>query len=369
VLYFFHMKIIFSAEVSLPFQGDSDKGQAGLGGSEYALLKVSRELARLGHSVEIYNHCGAQAGVYEKVVYKDIGRHDPHVEPADILVIFRDVLLASKPSRAKKKILWLHDDHSKYWTDRKMIAQYVSVLRSPALNRVFCIGKWQGAVFRKIFSLAEEKIYYTRNGIEPGLFKPPFWQYRQDQIIYTSMYNRGLDVLLKIFPAIRKNIPGLKLKVYTLGEAEARNAGLRQEGVVFCGTVPRKKLIQDLFKSRLLVYPNHYATPLGVGKYGIFAECSPTAVIEAQAAGVPVVASKRGGLIDTVLEGETGILLEGDVQTPGFQERMISAVSALLKDRGTLDRLSGNARAFALSDFSWPQIAGEWEKEFIRLLG
>jgi glycosyltransferase involved in cell wall biosynthesis len=66
------------------------------------------------------------------------------------------------------------------------------------------------------------------------------------------------------------------------------------------------------------------------------------AVIEAQAAGVPVVATPVGGIRETVIDGETGLLVPvGDPEALGERIRF------LLEHRDEAERLAANARAAA----------------------
>ena len=71
----------------------------------------------------------------------------------------------------------------------------------------------------------------------------------------------------------------------------------------------------------------------------------PLAVIEAMAAGVPVVATAVGGVPEIVVHGETGLLVE-----PGRPDHVASAISDLLGDPARAEALglAGRRRARAL---------------------
>ncbi len=71
------------------------------------------------------------------------------------------------------------------------------------------------------------------------------------------------------------------------------------------------------------------------------------AVIEAQAAGVPVVATPVGGIRETVVDGETGLIVP--VRDPAA---LAAAVCRLLEDRGLAARLAAEARRRVLERFS-----------------
>lgn len=71
------------------------------------------------------------------------------------------------------------------------------------------------------------------------------------------------------------------------------------------------------------------------------------AVIEAQAAGVPVVATAVGGIKETVVEGETGLLVP--LRDP---EALASAIRRLLERPDEAARLAAEARRRALERYS-----------------
>jgi colanic acid/amylovoran biosynthesis glycosyltransferase len=85
-------------------------------------------------------------------------------------------------------------------------------------------------------------------------------------------------------------------------------------------------------------------------------EGTPVVILEAGAAGVPVVATRHEGIAEAVLDGETGLLVEeGDV------EGMASAVAALLTDRERARRLGRAARSRVEEKYSMQaSIEGLW---------
>ena len=67
----------------------------------------------------------------------------------------------------------------------------------------------------------------------------------------------------------------------------------------------------------------------------------PVSVLEAMAAGLPVVASRVGGLDELVVDGETGILVPS-----GDHEALAAALTTMVEDRG-LRRRFGSCRPLA----------------------
>jgi glycosyltransferase involved in cell wall biosynthesis len=72
-------------------------------------------------------------------------------------------------------------------------------------------------------------------------------------------------------------------------------------------------------------------------------EGSPNALLEAMAAGVPVVATAVGGIPEMVTHGESALLVK-----PGDCEAMTNAIAALLSDGDLARRLAARAREIVL---------------------
>lgn len=81
----------------------------------------------------------------------------------------------------------------------------------------------------------------------------------------------------------------------------------------------------------------------------------PMAILEAMAAGTPVIATRVGGVPRVVADGETGMLVE-----PGDQEALNGAILRLLADRELAARLAGSAQAWVRENFSSAAMARKY---------
>jgi glycosyltransferase involved in cell wall biosynthesis len=79
----------------------------------------------------------------------------------------------------------------------------------------------------------------------------------------------------------------------------------------------------------------------------------PTALLEAMAAGVPVVASAAGGIPEIIENGVTGVL----VPAPPSVDELVRGLGPVLDDRGTRVRLAEAGRARYCRDFTAEQWA------------
>ncbi len=73
----------------------------------------------------------------------------------------------------------------------------------------------------------------------------------------------------------------------------------------------------------------------------------PTAIMEAMAVGLPVVASDTGGVPELVRHGETGLLVE-----PGDREALADALISLLIDRSRRERFAAKGRSHIDAGFT-----------------
>jgi starch synthase len=88
------------------------------------------------------------------------------------------------------------------------------------------------------------------------------------------------------------------------------------------------------------------------------------ACLEAMAHGRPVVASAVGGLLDLVVDGETGIHVP-----PGDVPALRSAIGRLLGDRELRRRMGEAGRRRAAEHFSWDAVTRRTVELYARYAG
>ena len=89
-------------------------------------------------------------------------------------------------------------------------------------------------------------------------------------------------------------------------------------------------------------------------------EASPNGVIEAMAAGLPVVASATGGLLEIIEHGKTGLLVAPD-DVPGF----VGAIDRLLKGPELSKQIGRAARASIASRYSFDRMVQAFEDLYV----
>jgi glycosyltransferase involved in cell wall biosynthesis len=86
--------------------------------------------------------------------------------------------------------------------------------------------------------------------------------------------------------------------------------------------------------------------------------------VEAMASGAPVVASRSGGVVETVRNGETGFIV--DKNNP---QQMAQALLMLLEDDSLRESLGKAGRERALTYFTWDKVAEDMRQRYQMLSG
>ncbi len=134
------------------------------------------------------------------------------------------------------------------------------------------------------------------------------------------------------------------------------DAGWGRDRVVFAGHVPHASdaLVRHFREADLFVHPS--VTIRGV-KEGI-----PGTIVEAMAAGLPVIATRHGGIPEVIDSGREGLLVaEHDVAA------LAAAIEALARDAGCRERLGRAAADRAGRELDLQARTVELERIYDRL--
>jgi glycosyltransferase involved in cell wall biosynthesis len=146
---------------------------------------------------------------------------------------------------------------------------------------------------------------------------------------------KGILTLVEAF----EKMPYLRLKILGKGPLEERFkqmiASRNLQNIEMMGFLDGLRKEEILQKSTFLVFPSEWY------------EGMPYTILESFAQGIPVIASRIGGLKELVEDGVTGFLFE-----PGNVEDLIQKISSLTNNEGLLTRMRLNARKVAQERFS-----------------
>jgi len=355
------LDIVFYTE-GLPFDGQAPFERS-LGGSESAVVFMARELARRGHKVRVFCSC-ERPGRYDGVDYEDLTEWPEFVElrTCDVFVCARFLRGLTAPVRSRVNVVWNHD-----LLPKDAAQQMASLMYK--VDRLFVLSEFHQAAFQRRLTLPEDQYLVTRNGVDLELTDEAIAEVERDpdRVLYTSRPERGLEVLLTLWPELKRRRPSLKLAVafYENPGPDAymaeylltlRSVAEALPDVTLLGGLTKRELYRELARSALVLYP------------ATFPEVSCISAMEAGACGTPMVASAYAALKETVASGETGVLVPGDPRTEEYQQAYADAVEALLADPSRWAAMSAAARQRVEQRYQWRDIAAEWEREFEGLL-
>jgi phosphatidylinositol alpha-1,6-mannosyltransferase len=161
---------------------------------------------------------------------------------------------------------------------------------------------------------------------------------------------KGQDVMIRAMPEIRRRVPSAALLIVGGGPDERRlrrlAASAPKGSVVFAGQADEDDL------PRYYAAADVFAMPCRTRLAGLEVEGWGNVFIEAAACGRPVVVGDSGGARESLVDGETGILVDGNDVTA-----VSSAVTDLLGDPDRAREMGKAGRARVERDHTWPRIA------------
>jgi len=204
----------------------------------------------------------------------------------------------------------------------------------------------------------EARIMRIPNGIDASLLRTPRNPDPTPLLVFLGRLDaemKGLDRLLDSFSEIAKAVPGVRLEI--AGRGSPCDVGWLRDRIASHpdrGAIAFQTDITEARKAELLSRAWVFVSPSRFEGWCI-------AAVEAQGCGVPVVASTADGFLDSVRDGETGILVrncEGNIR-----QDLSQAVVSLLADPDRRERMGRAAHEWA-SRHTWDALA-EQHKSFL----
>jgi hypothetical protein len=335
--------------------------EKGIGGSETAVIKLSKLWSRLGYSVTVFCNC-TNTGMYDNVNYSSYSNFKI-TDKFDILIIWRSLeFLDLAKFKARKIFLDLHDViYPEQMTKRILENVDLFFVKSLYHKRLLT---------NSAVTIPENKIRVIPNGGVPnggvpngGVRVNPLPEKDLNYLIYSSSYDRGLAYILKwAFPKIKKECPNAYLKVFygwdcydaikpknreTLLYKNIIEKLMQQDGVIHCGRVSQEELLKEKEKANIHLYT------------GDFQEICCISTRESASVGcIPVVSD----FAEVFREQDYTIKVEGDPRSKEMQEKTADVVIDLLMNEEKTEEIRKNLRV--PSDQTWENTAEKWVKEF-----
>ena len=377
----------------------------GLGGSESAVILVSKELSKIGFKVTVFNGCNeddSSPGIYDGVIYKPITdlEHDKTIY--DVVISSRTIMpfitdkfynLKLNTARqydynlfrhirenAKLKVFWMHDTFS--WGDDAI----QDLVLAGSVDEIWCLSDFHYHYVMNCnhgsprnYEVLRNHMWITRNGIVKYADTVDFEKKDPNLFIFNANLSKGLDALLnRVWPRVLEKIPQAKLKVvggiYKLGKAFGEPSSQQSEfdkivdphrnnpSIEFTGVINQSQVAEVARSASFFIYPASLPETYGIS------------TLESLYAGTPLLTCRFGALEETATDASyyidyaiqpNGLYphIDPALQTEKFVNMVVDAYNnrELLRDK--------QQKTQSVSDIAgWDSVALEWKIHITRKL-
>lgn len=175
-------------------------------------------------------------------------------------------------------------------------------------------------------------------------------------VLFLGRFGRrkGILDLLQAMTIVTRSVPNVRLRCGGDGDIAGVERRIAELGLNDCvevlGWVSGERKQQELARASVYVLPS-------------YAEGLPMGILEAMAAGLPIVSTTIGGIPDAVDEGVEGFLIR-----PGDVDALAERIVRLLQDPALRAQMALAARETAVARFDADQVISQLE-DLYRTLG
>ena len=274
--------------------------------------------------------------------------------------------IASKLAGVRRRVLGIHS--TGLW-GKKSSFTLSDKLVMPLYDKVVALAQPHADYIERIGSVERERISIIHNGVDTERFKPPAAEGERRLlrgrlgipddcfvivIVAALRPEKNHEMLIRSIRAVPDALEPRLLIVGEGREAQKLHALVEESGlsdrVEFMGG--RGDVNEVLAASDLFVLCSHPVV-----------ETFPLSLIEAMAAGLPVVATRVGSVEAILTEGSHGIVIE-----PGDQEELTRSIAEMMMSEGLRKEMGKRGRRRVVDHFSEEGMVGSYAGLFHGLL-
>lgn len=364
-------KIAFYAPTTISFSMDSiDKRP--LAGLETNVMLLASELAKRGHKVTIIlpriesKNDDANNVKDENLKFISLSNIDVLYKEenfVDVLVVVKDVksILINIPCKAR--LFLTTDGFNEISTFGIGDGRYA--------NRVHGLlggSRWHITSLCESSNFPIKRAVAFGNAINLSYFEGVEKRSRK-RLIFTAPPFKGLELTIPLIKALREKDPQIEFHSFSsfniYDDDKPFSSAVTDEykkvidelekipGVFIHGNILQKDLAREYMKSAILFYPCTWL------------ETSARTILEAEAAGCPIVTSSLGSLPELV--GNAGFIIDEQVGSSAYMEKFLAATNELLTNDELWSKMSLNGKMRAKNAFSCEKLEERFEKILERL--
>ncbi len=205
-----------------------------------------------------------------------------------------------------------------------------------SIDALHVLAEWTRQV-ALINNAPEQKVHLIRTFGPKPISKPASTMTTNQNYLNLAYVGRcdfvkGIHIIIDAIDLLSPDFP-VKITFFTLGwdkskyGKERKNQIQNDPRLTIRESLPNDQLLQELSQYDACLVPS------------IWLETGPLTVLEAFAAGIPVIGSRRGGIAELVQDGVDGMLFE-----PGNAQALAQTLDNLLNDSSLLIKLKENVK-------------------------
>ena len=323
--------------------------ETGIGGSEYAVIKLADEFSRNGHDVFVSGEVYTE--VIDGVNYINSADLEQN-QHFDIVIstnyIHYILFLDSMNITYDKSYFWMHNtEFYPYYMGETLINGGEDFLLDNRLTKIVCVSEYHSNIIKEKYPQVVDKIVFVENAIDPSDFNDISVERESDRFIYTSAPDRGLLNLLNMWPSIKEIKPNASLYVatppYALGWYDEYKGDYSD--VNFIGSLSPNELYTNIKKSEYWVYPSTYDETFCI------------TALEMMVGGVKIISTDTGNL-KHLLDNRAGVV---DSTTPlgVITQSIMDTINFLDERTSTQQTYLKNAYQYAINQ-NWSNRYNDW---------
>ena len=329
---------------------------------QYAAVHYPRWAERLG----IPGIADACAG-HARAVYRKLNRSRPDV--VHVMNYWSWCPQFKKRAPDRRIVLSMHAE----WLSQRDPKQVGPALE--ATDAIVAVSDHIARLFRASFPGYRGEVVTAHNGVNAEHFQPAKRDHGGDDALRILFVGRvspekGVHTLIEAFARVASRIDRARLDIV------GGRSTLREDFIVGISADPVVRALKRFYDGSMGAEYQQYLDGL-VGRFGLtgkvhfsghvphrelpdryrasavvvnpsLSESFGISIVEGMACGLPVVGTRVGGMLETVVDGETGLLVE-----PERPDLLADAIVSLLQDPERSRRMGASGRARAVARFSW----------------
>ena len=281
-----------------------------LGGSEKAVNYIANVLPK---KYKIYVSGNVIEEKFDNIEYIHLNKLNNLIDeiPFHTVIVSRYIGFYEMFQKCSfyKSYIWAHDTYLfPYGCDLK--EEEILLKWNNYINGCICLTDWHKNLFLEKYPILKDKITIINNGIDVNCFNKINIKIK-NKFIYTSRPERGLDILLNLWPNILQKIPDATLVISSYEVFPENHDGISllnlihkyPNSIKYLGKLTINKLYEEMTSSEYWLYPTTWP------------ETSCITALEMLASQVICLYYPVAGLVNTI--GDYGIQVESgnEIQT------------------------------------------------------